>query len=224
MNRWMVWKTLALAFSLAACVAEGVRVERGCVTQCDRTYRDCQAALNRACDACVSALARGGSNLNCTERCGRTCQSTTCPPQSQCLERPWEVRTGAPNDMIESACNAARTQLATCGRSDELSSCAKAALFERPEVVSVYQCIAAVSCVDSHEHCNAALPVGTLGNDVDTKLRACGRSLTPEGIFAYNHWEGWLLSSASAAVRRCLAEPDCTDARECLDAFLDRAL
>jgi hypothetical protein len=108
---------------------------------------------------------------------------------------------------------------------DALTDCAKASRYERPEAIPVYQCIEQTSCGESTAHCFAMLPTGTLGIELQAKATSCGwMGWTPEQVQGINAWEGWLRPSASRALRDCMAQSACTDAAECIQAFLNDAL
>jgi hypothetical protein len=222
MNRSLVSSLFAVLLSLSACAADDVRVDRGCVTQCDRFHQECLATSARLCETCLRASLELG--ISCSSQCGNRCPGG-CPSTGACVERPWRVVADNQDLALRTACDLARSQLDTCGRREELTDCAKASRFERPEAVSVYQCIAATPCRESHAHCIAALSVGTLGAELQAKASVCAwTGYTAEQVQALNQWEGWLRPSASRAARECLSQRECADAAACIDALFANAL
>ena len=207
---------------LSACAADDVRVERGCVTQCDVFYRQCQDSAARLCNTCLNAVWEIGGD--CTSACSAD-RCTPCRGGGACVERPWQVRATREDTNVRQACDLARSHLGTCGMRDALTDCAKASRFERPEAVPVYQCIEQTPCGQSTARCFAMLTAGTLGDELQAKGMTCGwTTWTSDEVQALNGWEGWLRPSASSAIRDCIAQSDCGDAAACVRAFMSGAL
>lgn len=225
MNRSMNWVgalILSVSWVVSGCAADDVRVERGCVTQCDVFFRQCQESAARLCDTCLNAVWDIGGD------CRSACSSDRCRPCTgggACVERPWRVSANHEDTSVRMACDLARSQLGTCGMRDALTDCAKASRYERPEAIPVYRCIEQTPCGQSTAHCSAMLPTGTLGTELQAKATSCGwTGWTPEQVQGINAWEGWLRSSASSALRDCIAQSACSDAAECVQAYWRDAL
>lgn len=213
---------LALS-SLSACVADDVRVERGCVTQCEVFHQQCQASAARLCNTCLNAIFDIGGD------CASECSPDRCRPCSGgdtvCVQRPWRVRAENADPTVRQACDRARTRLDSCGERDAISGCERASRFERPEAAAVYQCVESLECGASREGCFAALSVGTLGDELQARGASCQwEARTPEQVQWLNRWEGWLRPSAASAMRECIALSDCSEAMDCVNAFMRDAL
>lgn len=217
-------RALSLLLLVASAVGCGVthepavmRIDGVCLkTACDvKPRRDW-------CSECLSACAASRASCNPDTACSASCSgsSTSCTEaeRTRCVEKRFTAYVPLHGDpAIEEACRRAMNRHVACGSklSTSVDSfCAAASRVAVPEVVGVLTCVADLPCGADDSVC-PGLPAPA-GVDV-FEADACARLHPATSLVTSGGYKPDVVDAA----RRCLAEPNCTDVRLCLDAWLD---
>ncbi|MBX3221506.1 MAG: hypothetical protein KF795_13370 [Labilithrix sp.] len=205
----------------------GMTVEKVCLeTQCDARHRRDGEACSRCMDACLDASFSCDPSRSCSISCGR---ASTCSDDDRaaCNKEGFRGELGThSNAEVEAACTRYFDHLASCnlavpGR--DVSVCSAWAKVERLEVAKIYDCSIAQGCSGDPTACR--LPPTTLGDELCGALDgACEETIcSAETRAGLNDLGAWLRDDVTAAAKKCAAQASCTDAQDCLTAWIDSA-
>lgn len=125
------------------------------------------------------------------------------------------------SDAVAAACNKMLDRVSSCGGTTTVTSndCEIWAKTEVPEVVTNYECIAALPCEDDGTSCERATT--DFGQWLcDAMADLCGTEYCGDELRAgLDRTGGWLKESVRHAALRCAMQSTCSAGKECLAAW-----
>lgn len=192
--------------------------------ECLETVCGARAKQNAdACSRCLSACSGASYNCDSSRACSFSCGSRDCDSEACQTEGFKVVLPNNPSAELLAACNREFTHVRECGYKLE-GSCATFAAVELPARATNYDCVASLECAsltdkDAVAACEPA--VSTFGDELCAKMNdKCPGSCSSDQQELLNLEGAWLRPDVMSTGSSCANQESCSDAQDCLSAFL----